>query len=320
MSLSQLQPGAATALKCAASLRLAMATVLVTGALGTVGRWTVDRFATEYDVVGVDLERPEDPRWDVDYRAADLTDPGAAWELVATVEPDAVVHLAAIPSPHERTGAETFRTNATAAYNVLTAAGEHGVPAVWTSSVCVYGLVFVEEPRVPAYLPIDTDHPTEPEDSYGVSKLAAEEVATAVARRTEVPVTTVRPAWVQEPGAYETAGDRDRFETEAPRPDGDFWSYLDVRDLVGLLRRVVEASLDGDASGYAVYNAAAPDSYLETPTREAIETAFGELPEDCALEGTESVYDTSGAECDLGWTAEHDWRTAETESVPEPEL
>lgn len=297
-----------------------MATVVVTGATGTVGRWTVDRFAADFDVVAVDLERPGDPRADVDYRAADLSESGAARELLAQTGADAVVHLAAIPTAQRHTGAETFATNASLAYSVLDAAGAADAPVVWTSSVCVYGCVFVDEPTLPSYFPIDVDHPTEPADPYSTSKVAAETVAAMVARRHDVPITTVRPSWVQEPGEYVTDGVRERFDFEDPRPDGGFWSYVDVRDLVALLRAATGASLDGEASGYRVYNAAAPDTFLETPTRDAIRAAFGEVPEDCALEGTDGPYSTRHARRELGWTPEHRWRTAETESVPGPEL
>lgn len=297
-----------------------METLLVTGALGTVGRWTVDRLAAEYDVFAVDRERPDDPRGDVEYRAADLTDRGAAWELVAEADPDAVVHLAAIPRVGLRTGTETFTTNVAATYNVLVAAGEAGVPTVWTSSESAYGIVFAEEPPLPASLPIDESHPTEPEDPYGTSKVAGEEVAKMVARRYDVPVTSIRPSWVQEPGAYVTPDARAEIDHDDPERSGNCWSYVDVRDVVSLLRAAVDASLDGRRSGHAAYNAVAADSYLERPTAAVIEAAWGELPDRCAIEGTESAYSIAAAERDLGWTPEHSWRTAETESVPDPEL
>lgn len=293
-----------------------MDTVFVTGALGTVGRWTVDRFAADYDVFAVDLQRPDDPRPDVEYRTADLTDQGAAWELVSAADPDAVVHLAAIPTLGLRSGTETFTTNVSATYNVLVAAGEAGVPAVWTSSECAYGGVFAETPQLPASLPIDTGHPTEPEDPYGTSKVAAEAVAAMVARRYDVPVTSIRPSWVQEPGDYELTAVREAIDYDDPDREGNFWSYVDVRDVVSQLR----AALESDARGHSVYNAAAADSYLERPTADVIEAAYGELPAECAIEGTGSAYSTASAERDLGWTAEHGWRTAETESVPEPRL
>lgn len=289
--------------------------VLVTGALGTVGRWTVDRLAEDYDVVGVDVSRPTDPRHDVDYRAGDLTDQGVAWDLVSAEEPDAVVHLAAIPSVELRARGETFRTNVDAAYNVLTVAGEAGVPVVWTSSECAYGEVFSEEPRLPEYLPIDTDHRADPADPYGTSKVASEAVATMVARRYGIQVTTVRPSWVQEPGEYDTASAREAFDPADPDPVGNYWSYVDVRDLVGLFRAALAVGHDG----HEIYNAMAAENYIDYPTVDAIEAAFGDLPERCAIEGEASAFSTADARRDLGWAPEYTWRTAEDEDVPDPE-
>jgi len=293
-----------------------MDTVLITGALGLVGRWTVDRFAEDYEVVAVDLDRPDDPRPDVEYRAADLTEQGPAWELVLAEEPDAVVHLAAIPAVGIRAGAETFHTNVTAGYNVLTAAGEAGVPVAWASSECAYGENFADPPRAPEYLPIDTAHRTDPEDPYGTSKVAIEAVADSVARKYGVQVTTIRPSWVQEPGAYHTPEARGEFDPDDPGRHGNYWSYVDVRDVVDLFL----AALEVGHEGHEIFNAVAAENFIDYPTADAIEDGYGTLPEPCDIEGDDSAYSHANAEAKVGWTPQHSWRTAEEESVPAPEL
>jgi len=290
--------------------------VLVTGALGTVGRWTVDRFAEDHEVVAVDVRRPPDPRRDVQYRAADLTEQGPAWELVSAEDPDAVIHLAAVPAMGRRAGGETFRTNVDAAYNVLTAAGEADAPAVWTSSECAYGEVFTDDPRPPEYLPVDTEHRADPADPYGTSKVAAEAVAAMVARKYGIQVTSIRPSWVQEPGEYRTPDARTGFDPDDPNPTGNYWSYVDVRDVVALFRAALEAGHDG----HEVYNGMAAENYLDHPTADAIEAAFGTLPDRCEIEGDACAFSTEKARRDLGWEPEHSWRTAEDEDVPVPEL
>ncbi len=73
---------------------------------------------------------------------------------------------------------------------------------VWASSESAYGLAFAEETPLPAYLPIDESHPTAPEDPYGTSKVAGEEVAKMVTRRDGVDVASIRPSWIQYPGEY----------------------------------------------------------------------------------------------------------------------
>jgi len=293
-----------------------MDSVLITGALGLVGRWAVDRFAEDYDVIAVDRTRPDNPRDDVEYRAADLTEQGPAWELVLAEEPDAIVHLAAIPAMGMRAGAETFTTNVTAAYNVLTAAGEAGIPVAWASSECAYGEVFADEPRAPESLPVETDDRTDPEDPYGTSKVATEAIADSVTRKYDVQVTTVRPSWVQEPGDYHTPDARAEFDPEDPGLQGNYWSYVDVRDLVALFRAALEVGHDG----HEIYNGMADENFIDYPTADAIEAAFGIRPEPCEIEGDQCAFSNAKAERELGWSPEHSWRTAEDEDVPRPEL
>jgi len=291
-----------------------MGTVLVTGALGTLGRWTVAELAGAYDVVGVDLRQPEDGRGDVDYVAADLTEQGPAWELVADVEPDAVVHLAAIPGAGRRAGTETFVTNVESTYNVLGAAGRVGAEVVWSSSEATYGVTFREEARPLEYLPIDEGHPTRPEGAYGTSKVVGEEVAAMVSRRYGIPVASIRPSWIQVPGRYGTAAIRDGFDPSDPTPSGSLWSYVDVRDVATMIRLAIEA----DREGHEAYLAVAADNYLDYPTAEAIEAAWGERPVACDLEGDEAAFTTAKAREGLGWTPDHSWREAETADVEPP--
>lgn len=58
--------------------------------------------------MGVDLqEQKQSPYGTVEYLAADVTEQGPVWELCLDIEPDAVVHLAAVPGAGHRAGGET---------------------------------------------------------------------------------------------------------------------------------------------------------------------------------------------------------------------
>ena len=295
-----------------------METVLLTGALGTLGRWTIDELAGDYEVVGVDRHRPRGPipYDDVALLGADLTEQGPTREIVETVDPGALVHLAAIPGAGRRAGGETFLHNVASAYTVLDAAGREDVPVVWSSSEATYGVTFGEEARPLDRLPIDETHPQRPEDGYGLSKVVGETVAEWAVRRHGVPVTSIQPSWIQVPGAYETASVREGFSFEEPTPSGSLWSYVDVRDVARLLRLALEA----DAEGHERYLAAAAENYLGVPTESAIEAAWGELPEECDLEGEASAFSTEKARRELGWEPEHGWREAEGADVEGPAL
>lgn len=289
-------------------------TVLVTGGLGRSGRWIVDRLASEYEVVCVDLDHPGfevDTPAGIDFRAADLTDRGAVFDIMGEVRPEKVVHWGAIPAPERHSGGEVFENNVSGTYNVLVAAGREGAKIVQASSESAYGFPFAREPRLPDALPITEAHPLRPEDPYGTSKVVAEELAAMVVRRYGVEVTSIRPSWIQYPGEYACRGGEDLAGGA-----GNFWSYVDVRDVAG----IVEAALDADHGDHEAVHGIAAENYLDRPTPEAIEEFFGEVPDDCTIEGDDAAFSLAKATDVLGWAPKYSWRTAAEEVVEAPTL
>lgn len=295
-----------------------METVVVTGALGTLGRWTVEELADEYDVLGVDIREPRggSPYETVEYLGADLTEQGPIWEILHDVEPAAVVHLAAVPGAGHRAGTETFVHNVTSTYNVLTAAGEVGADVVWSSSEATYGVTAGERARPLGSLPVDETHPQRPEDAYGTSKVVGELVADRTVRRYGVSVTSLQPSWIQVPGDYETASVRESFDLTEPTPSGSLWSYVDVRDVA----RLVRCALTAETTGHESYIAVAADNYIDEPTAAAIEAAWGDRAPDCDIEGDRAAFSAAKAKRELGWEPRHSWRSAETEHVERPQV
>lgn len=289
-----------------------MADIVVTGALGRVGRWTVDYLAEAgHEIAALDRDRPDGGRDGVHFYQTDLTDQGQTWELIHATEPDAVVHLAAIPAMGVTSGTETFANNVLSTYHTLVAAGEVGAEVVWTSSESAYGMVFAEETWLPDYLPIDEAHPLRPEDPYGTSKVVGEEVAKMVTRRYGVPVTSIRPSWVQVPGEYNTGDVRADFDPAEADLNFDYWSYVDARDVASL----IGAALEADREGHEAYAAVADENYLDRETAAVIEAVAGRLPDRCTLQGDEAAFTNEKASRDHGWSPAHSWRTAEDESV-----
>lgn len=292
-------------------------TAVVTGGLGRAGRWVVDAFAERgYETVCVDLDHPGweiSPRENVDFRAADLADAAEAFDLFADLDPDAVAHLAALPAPERHAGNRVFATNTESTYNVLTAAGRAGARIAWASSESAYGFPFAREKTLPDELPITEDHELRPEDPYGLSKVVGEETAARTARRYDVPVVSVRPSWVQHPGDYNCTGNRDDLAAGA----GNFWSYVDARDLASLFVAAVEPDA---VTGHEAVNGVAAENYVGRPTADVVEEFFGELPADCALEGEQSALSPAKARRLLDWEPEHTWRGAAHADVETPSL
>ncbi|WP_144925370.1 NAD-dependent epimerase/dehydratase family protein [Halorubrum salsamenti] len=306
-----------------------MSRAVVTGGLGGAASWIVSSLAEQgWDVRSIDFQRPSDPAAgpaNVDFRAADLTEQGQTWELISEFDPDYVIHYAAYPNPLGHGGARVYENNTISTYNVLSGAGSAGADVIWASSETVYGTVFAEPSFLPDYFPIDTDHPTRPEDPYGTSKVTGEEIAKMVTRRHDVSVASIRPSWINYPGNYDAATIREHFDMETASLDddfgvsfhnaaGNFFSYVDIRDVVSLTERAMEVDFDG----HEPFMAVAKENLLGVDTADAVEATYGDLPSEVDLEGDQSAIDYKNARDVLDWEPEHSWREAEGESVDGP--
>src|SRR5690242_18740719 len=98
--------------------------IAVTGASGRIGR-LVTNLAVEqgHSVVGIDRAEAVGP--DEDVVAADVTRYDELSGAIAGC--DALVHLAAYPSPIGRPPQEVHNNNVAGSYNALAAAVEHGI-------------------------------------------------------------------------------------------------------------------------------------------------------------------------------------------------
>lgn len=163
--------------------------VLVTGAFGLVGSATVRRLAADgHRVVATDVATPDtrkaaaelsaDGPGEVQVRWADLTDPAAVDELMTTVSPAAVIHLAAVIAPfcYSRQ-ALARKVNVDATANLIRATEAQSSPPrfIQASSIAVYG------PRNPHTCSdvLTADTPPNPGDLYGGHKYEAEQLVRA---------------------------------------------------------------------------------------------------------------------------------------------
>ena len=91
--------------------------VLVTGGNGLIGTATV-RYLQEHghEVRSIDISEGSEIT-DIDYRVCDIRDYDAVRKQVRGCE--AIVHLAALPSPLHGTSAVTFHINVTGTFNVF---------------------------------------------------------------------------------------------------------------------------------------------------------------------------------------------------------
>lgn len=113
--------------------------VLVTGGTGCVGGVVLRNLAKELPgtaLVSLARRPPVDPVQGASYLRGDIRDLARVREVITTVHPDLVVHLAAQrdPSRAEVDVAETVTTNVGGSLHVLDAAGRAGVPRLVMAS------------------------------------------------------------------------------------------------------------------------------------------------------------------------------------------
>ena len=88
---------------------------------------------------------------------------------------DAVVHLAAVPGPGITTPERLMYVNDRGAYNVLEAAvASRAQKVVFGSSKEAMNTDYRRFDTRPRYFPIDEEHPAQPRNEYGISKLINE--------------------------------------------------------------------------------------------------------------------------------------------------
>jgi len=171
---------------------------LVTGACGFIGSMVCERLLDEgYEVRGTDLEtadRSDIEDLDIEFVAADLTNEDEIREAVRDV--DVIFHTAALFSYSALIDWEVFeKVNIDGTENLCKAAVDEGVGSMIHWSTCgVYGA-----PR-DELVPVQEDHPKNPESKYDLSKWLQEKKAMEYHGENGFQVKAIRPASVYGPG------------------------------------------------------------------------------------------------------------------------
>jgi len=279
--------------------------IVVTGGSGLLGRQVITELCGKgHEVLSLDRKPHPDgfrPSWTVD-----LKDSGSLHEACAGAQ--AVVHLAAHIAPNLASDCVTFNENVNLTYNVFKAASDMGVRrVVFASSIAAYGFLYGGRGDAPDYLPIDENHPCRPTDPYGLSKVVGETIADSFALRDPMTVASLRFPGINYDPSYERIK---RIMNDPGYRRTGFWSYVDVRDAATACRLGVEIAL----TGHRIFNAAAPTSNMREPTEELIRRFFPGVKDIRRSRPPNwSGVDSSRAEKELGFRAEHAWERYLTE-------
>jgi nucleoside-diphosphate-sugar epimerase len=165
--------------------------ILITGGLGRVGKVVTERLVQKGDdvrVIGIEA----DPHMQgIEYVTCDILDYAHVREQVKGI--DAIIHLAAIPSPRSNPGQETFQVNAAGTFNVFEAAADEGIKRiVQASSINAVGCAWSAKDIQAHYFPIDEAHPSFTTDAYSFSKQVIEEIGDYYWRRAGISSVAMR--------------------------------------------------------------------------------------------------------------------------------
>jgi len=159
--------------------------ILVTGAAGFAGRYLVKALQGEnFDVIPVDLDSRDGASM-----ACDISSYREVNELINKYSPDQVFHLAAVSHLYGSSSLEMYRVNLTGTLNLLEASSllKRQPRFIMISSSQVYGQV--KESKLPA----GEDTPVSPENHYGSSKAAAENLVRGYCKETGMQGIVLRP-------------------------------------------------------------------------------------------------------------------------------
>lgn len=199
-------------------------TVLITGAVGNIGRKLREAWEGVYDLVLIDRAAPPG---DDEVIVADLAEWDESW-VAYFDDVDTVIHLAGNPDDSAPWDA-LVGPNLDALANVFHASAFGGVERViFASSNHAMGGY-----RDLGDMPITVDLPPRPDGPYGGTKLVGERLGRSLASAFDLTFVAIRIGWVQ------------RGENR-PETLPDAWSrglWLSNDDLVDLFEAAVEAEL-----------------------------------------------------------------------------
>jgi nucleoside-diphosphate-sugar epimerase len=317
--------------------------VLVTGGSGRLGNYVCSHLKEQgYNVASFDaVPTPPDSanaKAGIPFVQGDLLNLGDCLRAIAFAQPDIIVHLAAITGPTEllppfaqNAGPSTFRfhtqrqpedncmkINTMGTFYVLDAARRMNIKDVIISSsyyATGIGGRLSGTNYSPQYLPVDEEHPCDPEASYALSKYLDEEIAKAFCRAYQMSIIALRYMGVfyQE---LEWARKVYKFGVNVEPADDknkgmlvdNTYQYVDARDIANITDLCIQKIHNPDLKPFEAFFVSTDTTYLE-PTSEVIEKRWPFLKAKAKdIKGTDGIFSIAKAEKLLGYKPAYSWR------------
>ena len=278
--------------------------VLLTGGTGSVGKPVCDELVRRGHEVTVVGRRENMDVGDAQYRSVDITD----WEdvLQALEGFERVVHLAAIPNPHDDNDVPLFDINVRGTFHIFQACARHGITKVaLASSINYLGSRFGIKKLPLHYFPLDEEHPNFVTDPYSFSKQLNESTAQYAWDRYGISSVSIRiPAVVRASerriGWLRKAHEEGHYKGYAP----DFWCLCDARDAANAFCDGIEAEYEGAHPIFVNDRVNA----VGVPSRELAAQFFPEVTEwREPMQGCEALITCDKAKRLIGWEPQYSW-------------
>ncbi|MFZ5988223.1 MAG: NAD-dependent epimerase/dehydratase family protein [Bacillota bacterium] len=275
--------------------------VVVTGAAGKIGRWTVRALLDAgHEVIASDrLLREESASHN--FVQADLRDYGQVCQLV--MGSDAVIHLANIPSDIRNTPQAIFENNMLVNFNIFEACKDWDISKiVWASSETVMGYPFTQAEL--HYAPIDEEHPVAARSSYAMAKLLTEHLAGMYHDLANKQIVALRFANMYEPDEYTKIPVMHWNDAQKDYQKKNVWAYCDVRDAA----KACLLALEKDNLGSSVFHITAADTIMPDASEELVRRFFPNVPFKRPVAGHETLMSIDKARKILGYEPQYSWR------------
>lgn len=269
--------------------------IAVTGGNGRVGRAVIEMALEEGHTV-VSLDRVFESASASDARVTQIECDTSQYDpfLAAIDGCEALIHLAAIPSPTRHPDHIVHNNNVTSSYNALRAAAECGIMRICqASSINAIGGAYSRWPTYD-YFPLDEKHPTYAEDPYSLSKWICEIQADSMVRRYE----GMKIASLRLHGVVNSVEDTSRWKDSVHEILAKhLWGYTTKEATARACLLGITADFDGHEAFYIV----APYTMMDTPSVALRDKHFPEVPITGDLSGTLGFFNCQKAEQLLGW-------------------
>jgi nucleoside-diphosphate-sugar epimerase len=307
--------------------------LFITGAGGTIGSYVLaELLAAGHDVIAYSRNTP--PRLEgATVVAGDIMDLDRLSQSSRGC--DGIVHLAAVPGPRRTSTEQLMSINVVGTVHVLEAALRNRIrKVVFASTGAAVGFTFSFNQVTPRYFPIDEEHPSEPQDDYGLSKLLGEitckRYSDAYGTQTiclrinnnwyvdrEGAERAVRGGWAKGLTVEELWATRYRRTIEdaekdwpvpgPPSPKNNLWAVTDARDAALAFRLAVE----NDRIRHETFFINGDDTCSLVTTRELLARHYPGVPLRQPLDGHASLVSHAKATRLLGFVPRYTWRRSD---------